>query len=97
MTEAKRPLFIETTAGEIAAELARRGIAPGRRLTVAIEPDDWLTEVRSFTRTRAIKLGWSDEDIDCMIDEEREEVRQLFAAIDASTYATEEEIKAAGL
>jgi len=77
MTEAAKTLFIETTAGEIGAELARRGISPDQHLTVAIEPDDWLTEVRAFTRPRVVALGWSDADIDRIIDEERDQVQQL--------------------
>jgi hypothetical protein len=76
MTETTKTLFIETTAGEIAAELARRGIAPDQRLSVAIEPNDWLAEVRAFTRPRVAALGWSDADIDRIIDEERDQVQR---------------------
>jgi len=76
MTKSAEPQFIETTAGEIAAELVRRGIAPDQHVTVAIEPDDWLAEVRKFTRPRVIAEGWSDADVDRMIEEEREKVQQ---------------------
>jgi hypothetical protein len=76
MTKAAEPRFIETTAGEIAAELTRLGIAPDQHVTVAIQPDDWLAEVRKFTRPRVIAEGWSDADIDRVIDEARDEVQQ---------------------
>jgi hypothetical protein len=33
---------IETTAGEVAAELARRGIDANRHVSLTVEPDDWL-------------------------------------------------------
>jgi hypothetical protein len=72
MTKTKESQFIETTAGQIAAELVRRGIAPDQHITVAIEPDDWLTEVRQLTRPRVMAQGWSDADIDRIIEEERD-------------------------
>jgi len=76
MTKTTAPQFIETTAGQIAAELARRGIAPDQHVTITIQPDDWLTESRKFTRPRVIAQGWSDADIDRIIDEERDHVQQ---------------------
>jgi hypothetical protein len=66
------PLFIESSAGEVAAELARRGIAPKRRVMITVEPDDWLAEARRFARPRVIAEGWTDEDIDRIIEEERD-------------------------
>ncbi len=75
MTKTAEPQFIETTAGQIAAELVRRGIAPDQHVTVAIEPADWLTEVRKFTRPLVTAEGWSDADIDRIIDEERDDVQ----------------------
>ena len=42
--------FIESTAGQVAAELARRGVAADQRVTIAIEPDgpdDWIAKARS--------------------------------------------------
>jgi len=50
--------------------------APGQHVTVAIQPDDWLAEVRRFTRPRVIAQGWSDADIDRIIGEERDNVQQ---------------------
>jgi hypothetical protein len=75
MTKVAEPRFIESTAGQVAAGLARRGIAPDRHVTIAVEPDDWLAEVRRFTRPRMIAQGCSDADIDRIIDEEREAVQ----------------------
>jgi hypothetical protein len=75
MPKLNEPQFIESTAGEVAAELARRGIAPDQHVTVTIEPDDWLAEVRRFARPRVIAKGWSDEDIDRVIENEREAVQ----------------------
>jgi hypothetical protein len=48
MANLTEPQVIESTAGEVAAELARRGIAPEQRVTVMIEPDepaDWIALV----------------------------------------------------
>lgn len=75
MAKVTEPQFIESTAGEVAAELARRGVPPGQRVTVTVEPDDWLADVRKFARPRVIAKGWSDADIDRIIDEERDAVQ----------------------
>jgi hypothetical protein len=66
---------VESTAGQVGAELSRRGIAPDQHVTITIEPDDWLAEVRRFARARIIARGLSDPDIDRMIDEERDAVQ----------------------
>jgi len=76
---AKEPQFIESTAREIAQELARRGISPNQRVTVAIEPDqpnDWITKARRFARPSVLAEGWSDEDIDRIIKAERKAVKR---------------------
>ena len=68
-----QPEFIESTAGKVADELARRGVAPGRRVTIAIEPDepdDWIAKARKFARPKVIAEGWTDADIDRVIEEE---------------------------
>ncbi len=75
MSEVAETQYIETTAGEAAAELARLGISPDRHVTITVEPDDWLTEARRYSRPRVIAKGWLDEDIDRIIDEEREAVQ----------------------
>ncbi len=73
-----RPEFIESTAGKVAEELARRGVPPGQRVTITIEPDepnDWIAKARAFARPKVIAEGWSDADIDRIIEEEREAVQ----------------------
>ncbi|HEX3575257.1 MAG TPA: hypothetical protein VHU42_11710 [Rhodopila sp.] len=75
MTKILEPRIIESTAGEIAAELERLGVAPDQPVTVTIQPDHWLADVRRQSRPRVISAGWSDEDIDQIIDEERKAVQ----------------------
>ena len=77
MVDAALPLVIETTAGQMADELARRGISADQTITVMIGPDGWLAEARRYSRPLVIAEGWSDEDIDRIIHEEREAVHAL--------------------
>jgi hypothetical protein len=71
-----QPEFIESTAGQIAVELSRRGISPEQPvIVVPIELDDWVAESRKFSRPKVVAEGWTDEDIDRIIDEERETVQ----------------------
>jgi hypothetical protein len=77
MPKGTEPQFIESTAEQVAAELARRGIAPGQRVTITIEPDepeDWITKARKFARPKVIAEGWSDDDIDRLIKQAQREV-----------------------
>ena len=74
MTEVAEPRFIESTAGQVAAELARLGIAPDKHVTIMIEPDDWLAEVRRQSRPKVIEAGWSHDDIDRLIKQAQNEV-----------------------
>ena len=67
---------IETTVGELAAELARRGLDPQDRVTVTIQPDE-LIPGRREARLRVIAAGLTDEDIDRLIDEARTEAQPL--------------------
>jgi hypothetical protein len=39
------------------------------------EPDDWIAKARRFARPKVIAEGWTDADIDRIIDEEREAVQ----------------------
>jgi len=74
MTKETLPEFIQSTAGQVAEELARRGIAPGRRVAMTIEPDepnDWIAKAWKV----ALAEGRSDDDIDHIIAEERKAVR----------------------
>lgn len=78
MSKAPQPQFIESTAGQVAAELVHRGVAPDQRVIIVLEPaqpDDWLTEAREFARPKVAAEGWSDADIDRVIEEEREAVQ----------------------
>ncbi len=70
-----QPEFIESTAGQVAAELARRGVSPEQRVLITIEPDDWIAQARKFARPLVKAEGWSDADIDRLIDEARDDVR----------------------
>jgi hypothetical protein len=74
MAKIAEPEFIASTAGQVAAELARRGVTPDRRVTIAIEPeqpDDWITRSQAFARPKVLAEGWADDDVDRIIKEER--------------------------
>jgi hypothetical protein len=73
-----QPEYIESTAGKVAEELARRGIPPAQRVTITIEPDepdDWIAKARAFARPKVIAEAWTDADVDRIIDEERAAVQ----------------------
>jgi hypothetical protein len=63
---------IELTAGEIADELKRRGISADERVTLTIEPE--LFPGRRESRKLVIAAGLTDDDIDRLIEQAREEV-----------------------
>ena len=65
---------IETTVSEVTAELVRRGLDPHDRITVRIEPGDWLTRARQASRRLVIEAGLSDDDIDRLIKQAQREV-----------------------
>jgi hypothetical protein len=78
MPKGAEPEFIESTASQVTAELARRGVAPEQRVTITIEPDepeDWLSKARKLSRAKVAAEGWSDEDIDRIIKEERKAIQ----------------------
>ena len=64
---------IETTVGNVAAELVRRGLDPHDRVTITIEPDE-LIPGRRASRARVIAAGLTDDDIDRMIKQAQSEV-----------------------
>jgi hypothetical protein len=64
---------IETTVGNVAAELVRRGLDPHDRVTITVEPDE-LIPGRRAARARVIAAGLSDEDIDRSIKQAQQEV-----------------------
>jgi len=65
---------IESTAGQVAAELARRGVLPQERVTIMIDQDDELIPGRRQTRARVVAAGLTDDDIDALIKQARLEV-----------------------
>ena len=67
---------IETTAAAASAELARQGVDPDDPVVLKIDLDFGLPGRRE-SRARVIAAGLSDEDIDRLIDEAREEVQHL--------------------
>jgi len=67
---------IETTAGEVAAELKRRGIASDERVTVTIETDVELIPGRRMSRARVVAAGLSDGDIDRLVKRAQQETEQ---------------------
>ncbi len=75
VTMDNKPEFIESTAGEVAAELSRRGVAPDQKVMITIEPDDWIARARAIARPQVVARGWSDADIDREIDAARDEVQ----------------------
>ena len=72
----KRGEVIESTAGEVEAGLARRGIRPQDRVTITIDRErDWLFRGRKESRARVVAAGQTDKDIERLIGEAREEVQ----------------------
>ena len=70
-TESK---VIEVTAGEIGAELARRGISSDERVTITIEPERELIPGRRASRANVVAAGLTDADIDRLIKQAQHEV-----------------------
>ncbi len=68
--------IIESTAGQVAEELARRGIDPTRLVTITVEPEDWLTQGRRDNQPRIDAAGLSDHAIDGLIKESRREANE---------------------
>ncbi len=68
-----RTEVIETTAGKVGAELARRGIASDERVTVTIEAEE-LIPGRRESRARVVAAGLTDADIDRLVKQAQKEV-----------------------
>jgi hypothetical protein len=66
------PIIIEVAAKEVAEELKRQGIGPDERVTLTIEPE--LFPGRRESRRLVIAAGLTDDDIDRLIEQAREEV-----------------------
>jgi hypothetical protein len=76
MTMGRRVEVIESTAGEVTAELTRRGIRPQDRVTITIDPEqDSLFLGRKESRARVVAAGLTDKDVERLIEEAREEVQ----------------------
>jgi hypothetical protein len=71
---AAQPDVIEVTAGEVAAELARRGIGSDERVTVMIEPKQEIIPGRRDSRAKVVASGLTDADIDRLIQQAQHEV-----------------------
>jgi hypothetical protein len=65
---------IRTTAGQVAAELARRGVSPDEHVTVTIDPDEQvraeppkLAEIAARMRATAAARGLTTEIFDALL------------------------------
>jgi hypothetical protein len=65
---------IETTASNVAAELARRGIGSNERVIVTIEPEQEFIPGRRESRPRGVAAGLTDDDIDRSVKQAQKEV-----------------------
>jgi hypothetical protein len=68
------PETIEVAAGDVAAELKRRGIGSDERVTVTIEPERELIPGRRASRASVVAAGLSDDDIDRLIKQAQKDV-----------------------
>lgn len=68
---------IEIAAGEVGAELQRRGIGSDERVTVTIEPEPELVPGRRASRAQVVAAGLSDDDIDRLIKQAQRDVEPL--------------------
>ncbi len=65
---------IQVAAGDISAELLRRGIASDEQVTLTIEPERELIPGRRESRARVVAAGLTDDDIDRLIKQAQKEV-----------------------
>jgi hypothetical protein len=73
---AARPTVIEVTAGEVAGELARRGISSDERVIVTLEAEPELIPGRRASRARVVAAGLTDADVDRLVKDAQKEVEQ---------------------
>ncbi len=66
--------IIESTAGEVSAELLRRGVSSQERVTITLEPFQELLPGRRETRVQVRAAGLDDHAIDRLIEEARSDV-----------------------
>jgi hypothetical protein len=67
----------EVTAGEVAAELKRRGIGSDEKVTLTIEPKPEIIPGRRASRARVVAAGLTDDDIDRLIKQAQKDVEPL--------------------
>jgi hypothetical protein len=65
---------IEVPAGEVAAELKRRGIGSDETVTLTIEADREIIPGRRASRARVVAAGLTDDDIDRLIKQAQKDV-----------------------
>ena len=68
---------IEVPAGEVAAELRRRGISSDEKVTLTIEPENEIFPGRRASRARVVAAGLTDDDIDRLIKKAQTGVEPL--------------------
>jgi hypothetical protein len=68
---------IEVLAGEVAAELRRRGVGSDEKVTVTIESENEIFPGRRASRARVVAAGLTDEDIDRIIKQAQKDVEPL--------------------
>lgn len=64
----------DSDAGQVAAELVRRGIGPHQRVRIIVDPAAAFLAASRSSRAMAELAGQSDADIDQLIREERKAV-----------------------
>ncbi|HEX3861845.1 MAG TPA: hypothetical protein VHY35_09175 [Stellaceae bacterium] len=72
-----RTEIIKTTAAQISAELARRGVDPEEPVTITLDLGEELIPGRREARARVVAAGFTDADINRLIDEARTEAQSL--------------------
>ena len=65
---------IEVTAGEVAAELRRRGIGSDEKVTLTIAAEREIITGRRASRARVVAAGLTDEDIDRLVKQAQKDV-----------------------
>jgi hypothetical protein len=68
---------IEVTAGEVTAELERRGIGSDEKVTLTIEAEQEIIPGRRGSRARVVAAGLTDDDINRLIKQAQREVEPL--------------------
>ena len=68
---------IEVAAGEVAAELKRRGIGSDEKVTLTIEPEQEIIPGRRSSRARVVAAGLTDDDIDRLIKQAQKDVEPM--------------------